>query len=160
MDTDDLIAEAQGEGANIRDILTAEMAPYEASRTSMAGPDCLLSPKLAVTMALLVHELATNAAKYGALSSPDGKLSIHWSLSGARLNFSWRESDGPPVSPPSHSGFGTRLFRRALGPFDGKVDANFASTGLVCNLSLVLPDHAPPGDVDVAGKGSEVSPAK
>ena len=63
MDTDDLIAEAQGAGANIHDILSAEIAPYDASRISVSGPDCLLSPKLAVTMALLVHELATNAAK-------------------------------------------------------------------------------------------------
>ncbi len=159
MDTDDLIAQAQGEGANIRDILSAEMAPYEASRIAVAGPDCILSPKLAVTMALLVHELATNAAKYGALSSPTGKLSIHWSLSDTRLNFAWRESDGPPVSAPRHSGFGTRLFQRALGPFDGKVDADFAPTGLVCNLSLVLPNDAPPNDADLAGKG-QVSVAK
>ena len=98
--TDDLITATQGEGARIGDILSTELAPYDVSRISMTGPDCLLSPRLALTMALLVHELATNAAKYGALSSAAGKLAIDWTLSDTRLNLHWRESGGPPVSPP------------------------------------------------------------
>jgi two-component sensor histidine kinase len=156
MDTDDLITAAQGAGANIRDILSAETAPYEVSRISMNGPDCLLSPKLAVTMALLVHELATNAAKYGALSNTTGTLSIKWSVARARLSLTWRESGGPQVSPPNHSGFGTRLFRRALGQFDGKVEATFAPTGLVCALSVLLPEHSPHRADDLTSKGSEL----
>ena len=84
--TDDLITAAQGQGAHIGDILSTELAPYDLSRISMDGPDCLLSPKLALTMALLVHELATNAAKYGALSSAAGKLAIDWTLSDTRLS--------------------------------------------------------------------------
>jgi two-component sensor histidine kinase len=148
--TDHLITAAQGQGAHIADILATELAPYEMSRISMDGPSCLLEPKIALTMALLVHELATNAAKYGALSTSDGKLStsdgklaIDWSLAGERLKLEWRESDGPPVSPPSRSGFGTRLFLRALEQFGGKVDAAFALTGLVCILSPALPDISP-----------------
>jgi two-component sensor histidine kinase len=138
MATDDLIIASQGKGANLRDILSTEIAPYDASRISMTGPDCLLSSKVALTMALLVHELATNAAKYGALSSATGRLSVTWSLSGTRLSLAWCESGGPPVVPPTHSGFGTRLFKRALGQFDGKVDADFAPTGLDCRASLEL----------------------
>ena len=69
--TDDLILETQGQGARLREILSAKLGPYETSRITVAGPVLLLSPKIAMTMALLVHELATNAAKYGALSQPD-----------------------------------------------------------------------------------------
>lgn len=136
--TDDLIMATQGQGARLRDILSAELRPYEVSRVSMEGPDVLLPSKLALMMALLVHELATNAAKYGALSSSVGNLSIRWSLADARLDLYWRESGGPAVTAPIHRGFGTRLFSRALEQFGGAVEANFATTGLICKLSLML----------------------
>ena len=93
-------------------------------------------------MALLVHELATNAAKYGALASSVGKLSIRWSLADARLDLEWRESGGPAVAAPIHRGFGTRLFSRALEQFGGTVGATFATTGLICKLSLMLRSNA------------------
>jgi two-component sensor histidine kinase len=154
--TDDLVLAAQGAGAHIGDIFAAELKPYEVSRIAMSGPDCLLSPKLALTMALLIHELATNAAKYGALSSAAGTLTIGWTLSGARLNLEWRESGGPPVTAPDHRGFGSRLFLRALDQFNGKVDADFAATGLVCKLSVDLPGRAPGIVPDAAPKVTEV----
>ena len=141
--TDDLIMETQGQGARLRGILSAELRPYGVSRVSMEGPDVLLLPKLALMMALLVHELATNAAKYGALSSSLGNLSIHWSLADARLDLEWRESGGPTVTAPVHRGFGTRLFSRALEQFGGTVEATFATTGLVCKLSFVLQESSP-----------------
>jgi two-component sensor histidine kinase len=141
--TDDLIMAAQGQGARIRDILTAELAPYGRSRISMEGPDCFLSPKLALTMALLVHELATNAAKYGALSNAVGKLSIDWRLSDLRLNIEWREKDGPVITTPTHRGFGTRLLSRSLDQFGGTVDTAFETTGLVCKLSVIIPGDTP-----------------
>ena len=150
--TDDLIMAAQGHGALIRDILTAELKPYEVSRISVEGPDSLLSPKLALTMALLFHELATNAAKYGALSTSTGRLSVAWSLSGARLNLEWRESGGPVISKPSHRGFGTRLFSRSLDQFDGTVEAIFEPTGLICKLSMVLQERSPGVVPEVAGE--------
>jgi two-component sensor histidine kinase len=146
MAVDNLITDMQGRGAHIGDILSAELQPYDMSRIAMSGPAWLLSPRLALTMALLVHELATNAAKYGALSGPEGKLSIDWSFSDGRLFFAWTESDGPPVSPPDHSGFGSRLFARALEQFDGKVDATFPPTGFVCRFSVAIsdmPKHSP-----------------
>jgi two-component sensor histidine kinase len=141
--TDDLIMAAQGQGARIRDILTAELAPYGRSRISMEGPHCFLSPKLALTMALLVHELATNAAKYGALSNAVGKLSIDWRLSDLRLNIEWHENGGPVITPPTHRGFGTRLLSRSLDQFDGTVETAFETTGLVCKLSVILPEDTP-----------------
>jgi K+-sensing histidine kinase KdpD len=83
--TDDLILETQGQGARLREIIATELGPYEASRIAIAGPVILLPPQLAMTMALLVHELATNAAKYGALSSATGRVAISWSLSDGQL---------------------------------------------------------------------------
>jgi two-component sensor histidine kinase len=142
----------QGQGARLRDILSAELRPYEVSRVSMAGPDVLLPSKLALMMALLVHELATNAAKYGALASSVGKLSIRWSLADARLELEWRESGGPAVTAPTHRGFGTRLFSRALEQFGGAVEATFATTGLICKLSLVLQESSPSITPDVTAK--------
>ena len=114
MAVDDLITSTQGKGADIGEILSAELGPYDVSRVAMDGPRCLLAPKLALIMALLIHELATNAAKYGALSTAEGKLSVKWSLSDDRLQLAWAESGGPHVNAPDHSGFGTRLFRERL----------------------------------------------
>jgi two-component sensor histidine kinase len=141
--TDDLIMAAQGQGARIRDVVSTELRPYGASRVSIEGPDCLLSPKLALTMALLIHELATNAAKYGALSNSLGKLSIAWSLSGEELDLEWRESDGPVVTAPTHSGFGVRLVSRAMDQFGGTIEINFEPTGLVYKLKVFLPERTP-----------------
>jgi two-component sensor histidine kinase len=138
--TDDLIMAAQGHGANIRDILSTELKPHELSRVSLDGPDVLLSEKLALTMALLAHELATNAAKYGALSNPVGKLAICWSLSGRTLKFEWRECGGPIVTAPTHHGFGLRLLSRALDQFSGTVETKFEQTGLVCKMKALLPE--------------------
>ena len=154
--TDDLIMAAQGRGARIRDVLSAELRPYGASRISIEGPDCLLSPKLALTMALLAHELATNAAKYGALSNSLGKLSIAWSLSSEELNLEWRESGGPVVTSPTHRGFGVRLLSRALDQFGGTVETTFESTGLVCKLKVTLPERTPSIVPDINGKGPGV----
>jgi two-component sensor histidine kinase len=138
--TDDLIIATQGKGARLIDIVSAELRPYDAARISINGPEILLPPKLALTMALLFHELATNAAKYGALSCIAGQILVRWSYSEPLLHLEWRESEGPPVVAPNHRGFGTRLFLRALEQFGGKVDATFASSGLVCELSVPLSD--------------------
>jgi two-component sensor histidine kinase len=137
--TDDLIIAAQGSGALIRDILSAELRPY-AAQVSIEGPEIWLSPKLALSMALLFHELATNAAKYGALSHSAGKISVRWAPADPWLDLEWQESEGPTVTVPNHRGFGTRLFLRALEQFGGKVEVTFASAGLVCKLSVPLSD--------------------
>jgi two-component sensor histidine kinase len=154
--TDDLIMAAQGKGARISDILAAELAPYDVSRASVSGPDCQLPPKLALTMTLLIHELATNAAKYGALSGSHGKLSIGWSLSGARLKLEWREIGGPDVTAPSHRGFGTRLLARSLDQFGGTVELLFETSGLVCKLGVNLTERTPSIVPEVANNAKDV----
>jgi two-component sensor histidine kinase len=137
--TDDLIMATQGNGANIRDIFDAETRCYDNSRISLQGPDVMLPPKPAMTMALVVHELATNSAKYGALSAPSGKLAICWAGANGKMTIDWRESDGPAVVPSTHRGFGTRLLCRALQQFGGAIQSRFEPTGLICEMSLILP---------------------
>jgi two-component sensor histidine kinase len=139
--TDDLIMATQGQGANFREILNAEVGPYDISRISMQGPDVLLPPKLAMTLALVVHELATNAAKYGALAGLVGKLDIRWALSGRRMTHDWRESDGPAIGPMTRRGFGTQLLSRALKQFDETIESQFEPTGLICAMSLAVPSE-------------------
>ena len=114
MATDNLIMQTQGQGARIRDILFAEVRPYEASRVIIDGPDVLLPPKLASVMALLVHELATNAAKYGALSSPAGAQTNllacdpEWT---PRMSV-WHLADIPPAPAFVYETTGSRQARR------------------------------------------------
>jgi two-component sensor histidine kinase len=141
--TDDLIMATQGQGAFIRDVLSAELGAYEVSRVSTEGPRVFLSPRLAMTLALLIHELATNAAKYGALSNAAGSLSVRWSLSDRRLNLEWRESGGPTIAPPTNRGFGLHLISAALGSFDGTADITFEPTGFICKLKATLPENSP-----------------
>ena len=136
--TDDLIISAQGRGAYLKAILNAEVGPYDLSRVSLQGPDVLLPPKLAMTMALVVHELATNAAKYGALAGPTGRLDIVWSVTAGEMIIRWRESGGPTMCPSGHQGFGTRLLPRALIAFGGNIERRFEPDGLICEMSLNL----------------------
>lgn len=138
--TDDLILETQGQGARLREILAAELGPYEVSRIAIAGPVILLSPKLATTMALLIHELATNAAKYGALSSATGQVAISWSLSDRRLSLEWRETGGPVIGTPTKTGFGMRLLAQALTQFGGAVETKFEAAGFLCKMSVTTSD--------------------
>jgi two-component sensor histidine kinase len=135
---DDLLMAAQGRGAHLSAILSAELTPYGLSRVTMQGPDVLLIPTLALTMALLIHELATNAAKYGALSSTAGSLSISWMVKDKTLRLAWRESGGPPIAPPADHGFGLQLLSRALEQFGGAAELNFDTTGLVCTMSCLV----------------------
>jgi two-component sensor histidine kinase len=111
-------------------------------------------------MAMLFHELATNAAKYGSLSSPTGTVSINWSLSGGILELYWRESDGPTVTPPTHRGFGTRLLSQALDRYRGSVETTFEPTGVTCKLTAMLPEDIPHiAEVSPANKLAEIESA-
>lgn len=140
--TDRLIEEANGQGAFVRNIAETELGPYAASRFSIQGTDVLLPPKYALTVALLVHELATNAAKYGSLSKPEGRVSLSSRMSGELLYLEWRETAGPTVSPPQKTGFGMRLLSRALQQFGGGTEMFFEPSGLICKMRLALPPAA------------------
>ena len=108
--THDVLTRSEWADTPLRDIVLAELAPYlgEADeRISIDGPEIRLTPGDALSFGLAVHELATNAAKYGALSAPEGRVRIEWRMvTPERAEVRWREGDGPPVSPPVRRGFG------------------------------------------------------
>lgn len=109
----------------------------------VAGPAVPLPPKTAVTLALAIHELCTNAIKYGALSRDAGKVTIRWNVDAddlARLTLTWEESGGPPVTPPAQKGFGSRMIERALAlELNGEVLMQYRPEGLFCRLRGRLP---------------------
>lgn len=115
-----VVFNAGGEEAQLKDIIGATVAPYRAEGPSSihtSGPDILVPRGVGTTLALCLHELATNAIKYGALSKPDGQIALNWDLSPGPdplLTISWSESGGPPVVEPSRVGYGTRYMRSAL----------------------------------------------
>ena len=137
--TDDLIAEVDGSGCDIKDMLLSELGPYGHVRFTLNGDPLFLPAKLAVSLALMFHELATNAAKYGAFSSPRGLLQVSWTVADDRLNITWDETEGPPVENVGKPGFGTRLLKSALRAFDGKTEIAFLKTGLHCTMQCRVP---------------------
>jgi two-component sensor histidine kinase len=137
--TDDLIARVDGLGCDIKDLLLSELGPYGHVRFNLNGNSLFLPDKLAVSLALMFHELATNAGKYGAFSSPQGLLAVSWSVTDDRLNITWDETEGPAVDQIGQAGFGTRLLKSALRPFDGKTEIAFLKTGLHCTMQCRIP---------------------
>jgi two-component sensor histidine kinase len=137
--TDDLIARVDGSGCDIKDLLLSELGPYGHVRFTLNGNPLFLPAKLAVSMALMFHELATNAGKYGAFSSPHGLLQVSWSVSDDRLNITWDETEGPAVASVGPPGFGTKLLKSALTPFDGKTEIAFLKTGIHCTMQCRIP---------------------
>ena len=137
--TDDLIARVDGNGCDLKDLLLSELGPYGHVRFTLNGNPLFLPAKLAVSLALIFHELATNAGKYGAFSSARGLLQVSWSVSDDRLNITWDETEGPPVGAIGEAGFGTKLLKLALRPFDGKTEIAFLKTGVHCTIQCRIP---------------------
>jgi len=137
--TDDLIAQADGSGCDIKDLLLLELGPYGHVRFTLNGDPLFLPAKPAVSLALIFHELATNAGKYGAFSSPRGLLQVSWSVSDDRLTINWDETEGPPVETIGKPGFGTRLLKAALRAYDGKTEIAFLKTGIHCTMQCRIP---------------------
>ena len=137
--TDELIAKVDGSGCDIKDLLLSELGPYGHVRFTLNGNPQFLPAKLAVSFALIFHELATNAGKYGAFSSPRGLLQVSWSATDDRLNIAWDETEGPPVGAIGNAGFGTKLLNSALKPFDGKTEIAFLKTGIHCTMQCRIP---------------------
>jgi two-component sensor histidine kinase len=136
---DDLVARVDGTGCDIKDLLISELGPYGHVRFTLNGSPLFLPAKLAVSLALVFHELATNAAKYGAFSSLRGLLQVSWSVSDDRLNVTWDETEGPPVETIGAAGFGTRLLKSVLTAFDGKIEVAFLRTGVHCTMQCRIP---------------------
>jgi len=137
--TDDLIARVDVSGCDIKDLLRSELGPYGHVRFNLNGDPLFLPAKLAVSLALMFHELATNAGKYGAFSAASGLLQVSWSVSDDRLNIAWDETEGPTVENVGKPGFGTKLLKSALRPFDGKTEISFLKTGVHCTMQCRIP---------------------
>lgn len=136
----DLLSGGDADRAELRALIETVLAPRTPNNRgsfSLTGPDVLVGPKTASSVAMAVHELSTNAAKYGALSTDFGSVSITWSYEASELHLLWQETGGPPVSPPSQSGFGTLLIGKALFHPPNRSQLTFETQGVRCELMLV-----------------------
>ena len=128
-------------GAIVRRALDATIGAYE-ERVHFGGPKLAIEPQPAVALAMVVHELATNAIKYGALSNNAGTVAIEWDAQmlddGTKVVFRWQERDGPGVQQPASKGFGSRLIKRGFGIADGTAQLEFAPEGFECRIEAVL----------------------
>jgi len=154
--THNLLSASRWQGANLRQIVDEELAPYRTGpsragggdRAMADGPTAMLLPSVAQAVALALHELATNAAKYGALSTENGRLRLHWWIGKEALELEWTETGGPTTAPPTSQGFGLTIVRSTIeAQFLGGVTYDWRPEGLRCRLSIphaqiVTPDEA------------------
>lgn len=135
-----LLAKARWEGADLDRLVNEEVAPYrgrETDQIDIEGPEVLLPPAMAQTLALGLHELVTNAAKYGALSTNAGRIRIEWAIRQEWLTLTWSELHGPTVKPPSRDGYGTRVIKGGIeGQLGGRTEFEWRPDGLRCTLSV------------------------
>ena len=136
-----LLTRSKSDSTSIADVVASALAPFcSRERREIGGPNVQISPKTAVSLALALHELATNAAKYGALSKPQGRVSVDWTVTANMLELIWQEHGGPPVAAPDHRGFGTRMIERTLAAeFGGKVELEFRPEGVRCTVVAPRP---------------------
>lgn len=135
-----LLTQSRWEGVSLEALIHEELDAYDSDHGNIvvAGPQLILAPKAALALSLAIHELATNAAKYGALSLSSGRVEVHWNLgSNDGLELQWKESGGPPVSPPVRRGFGSTLIERALAIETGGLSVlSFEPTGAKCYITM------------------------
>ena len=140
--THDLLTRSHWEGADLADILRHETDAHDANRLVVNGPPVALGPAAALSLGMIFHELATNAAKYGALSDPEGRVFVDWSVADQtdrRLTIEWRELDGPPVAAPTRRGFGSRLIERNVRhDLAGDAKLTYATEGFRAEISIPL----------------------
>jgi PAS domain S-box-containing protein len=138
----DLLTREKWDSADLKDIVAQILTMHGRQRFEIDGPDLRLSPKSTLALNLALHELATNAAKYGALSVPTGKVSIKWNIkheNSPGLTFRWQEQNGPKVSPPGRRGFGSQLIERVLAvELNGEVRVAYDPAGIVCEIVAPL----------------------
>ena len=139
----DILTSTKWTTASIGDVVNATIVPLPGEQIQASGPSVMLQPKAALSLALAINELGTNALKYGALSVPHGQVNIQWSvqnLNGQKmLTWRWAESGGPAVEEPTRNGFGSFLVTRVLGgDFGGTATLGYLPAGVVCELTAPL----------------------
>jgi PAS domain S-box-containing protein len=142
-----ILTEQNWQGADIDAVVRAALKPHLGGplssdgreRLAFAGADFRLKPKSAVAVSMALHELGTNAVKYGALSSGQGSVVVRWTTGDGRFRLSWQESGGPPVAPPQRRGFGTLMIERGLAAeLQGEVTIDYRPSGVVCTIDAPL----------------------
>jgi two-component sensor histidine kinase len=137
-----VLTQRSWDSADLHEIISAAVGPHrtpENERFEMHGPILRLDPKAAVALSMAVHELCTNATKYGALSAERGRTEIAWSVDQGQFRWVWSERGGPAVAAPKQTGFGSRLIERLLADqLSGQVKMNYERTGLVCTIDAPL----------------------
>jgi PAS domain S-box-containing protein len=155
----DLLVRNEWNGVEIADLVRAQLAHFAdliGSRIAMHGPKLRLNPASAQAIGLALHELATNAGKYGALSTDAGRVDVSWGSDGDTLTMSWTEREGPPVSAPKQRGFGTIVMETmAERSVDGKVDLDYAPSGLTWRLTCPAANALEPWEREQISGGGE-----
>jgi len=134
----DLLTTRAWTGADLSDVVARALDVFVPAQINMAGASVDVSPKHALALTLALHELATNATKYGALSCPEGRVSVRWRVHEAMVHLDWEESGGPPVAAPTRTGFGSRLLEGLVRDLDGETRLDYAVTGVRCAISARL----------------------
>ncbi|WP_165943576.1 sensor histidine kinase [Roseicella aquatilis] len=148
--THDLLYRRRWDGAPLRALAEQALRPYgdpaAGDRIALAGPDLMLRPQAAFALGLALQELATNAAKHGALSVASGRVALRWRRAGGTVLLRWEERDGPPAQPPTRRGFGLTVIERGLGrELGGTCRLRFPPEGLRCTIRFDAAQLAPPG---------------
>jgi PAS domain S-box-containing protein len=135
----DLLTLRAWTGANLTDVVMRALDAFSPAQVKMSGTAIDVSPKHALALSLALHELATNASKYGALSCPEGRVSVQWGVQEGMLHLDWQESGGPPVAPPTQRGFGSRLLEElVIRDLDGDTKLKYDVVGVRCSITARL----------------------
>jgi len=132
--TNDLIAKSDNLTVELDTLIRAKLAAFDC--TDIDGPNVKLTPDTARTFSLLIHELCTNAVKYGGLSAKAGTVSVHWQIDHGMLHLVWEERGGPAIQPPETTGFGSKLLKSLAAHMGGHYSTEFGSSGLIVKLSV------------------------
>lgn len=132
----DLLLANEWQRAEVGPLVHTALGSVNPARFTAEGPECYVSPDGAMSLTLGLHELCTNAVKYGALSGDAGMVRISWTEAGGKIHFAWEETGGPPCHPPAHRGFGLKLLGRVAGSSGEYGGLEFRPEGLVCRMSL------------------------
>jgi|GEM_PF-1061684 len=159
-----LLSASRWEGVNLQALVREELAAFagKVQLSSVAGPDLRLRPETTQSLGLVLHELTTNAAKYGVFSTPEGKLDLAWEIETIEgepmLRMTWRELNGPPVDWPSSGGFGSILMRSSIEQLGGKFEIDWRKAGIVCKFSVPVEADAAPVNAESNALASHPAP--
>jgi PAS domain S-box-containing protein len=147
-----LLTSSAWTGADFRELLRDQLhiGTVDEARFTAWGPAVRLAPQMAMHLALMVHELATNSTKYGALAAPEGRITVNWSVRDTELIVRWQERGGPPVSAPASSGFGLTLMEQSAKSCGGSARAWWQAGGVTWEIELPLGEYSPSGIASLA----------